>query len=88
MRFLDELQEAIGVLLNIGVYQNSLLLTMDWGQFAVHSPSPHSLELAKEQLSPYIGKKVAILRDIDATKLLRIRLATPHSVAIVGDYQR
>jgi hypothetical protein len=88
MRYLNELEEAVGSLLAISVYENSLLVTMDWGEFAIHSPSTRSLELANEQLSPHMGKKVAILRDADATKPLRIRLATPHSEAIVGDYQR
>ena len=85
MIFLDELQEAVGVLLDVSVCQNSLLLTMDWGQFAVHSPSTYSLELAKEQLLPYVGRRIATFIDANATKLLHIRLATPHSEARMGD---
>jgi hypothetical protein len=88
MIFLDELQEAVGVLLAVNVHENSLLVAMDSVQFAVDFPSTRSLELAKEQLSPYIGKKIAILRDTDTTKPLHIRLAAPHSQAIVGDYER
>ena len=88
MRFLSELEEAVGSLLAINLYENSLLVTMDSVQFTIDFPSIHFLELAREQLSPYIGKKVAILRDIDATKPLHIRLATPLSEAIMGEHQR
>jgi hypothetical protein len=88
MRFLNELEEAVGNLLAISVHQNSLLVTMDSVQFIIDFPSIHSLELAKERLSPYIGKKVAILRDIDATKPLHIRLVKPDDQVMVGVYQR
>jgi hypothetical protein len=88
MRFLDELSEAVGVLLAVNVHENSLLVAMDSVQFAVDFPSTHFLEEARRRLSPYIGKKVAIFRDADATKPLRIRLAAPQNKLIVGACQR
>jgi len=87
MRYLNELEEATGSLLAINTHQNSLLVTMDWGQFTVHYPSTRSLQLAKRGLESYIGKKVAILLDNDSTKSLRIRLATPRSEAKMGDQE-
>jgi len=88
MRFLDELEEAVGNLLSISVHQNSLLVTMDSAQFTIDFPSIPLLELAREQLSPYIGKMVAIFRDSNTTKPLHIRLAVPQNKLIVGAYQR
>jgi hypothetical protein len=88
MRFLGELEEAVGTLLAVNANENMLRVGMDSAQFSVDFPSIHFLELAREQLSLYLGKRVAIFRDADATKPLRIRLAAPQNKLIVGACQR
>jgi len=88
MRYLNQLQEAIGRLVSISVRENSLLVTMDSAEFSVDFPSTHSVEQARKELSPYIGKKIGVFRDTDATKPLHIRLTTPLSEAKMGKHQR
>jgi hypothetical protein len=81
MRYLNEREEAVGSLLGISVHENSLQVIMDSAEFSVDFPSIHFVEQARKKLSPYIGKKVAIFREADSTKILHIRLAAPHSEA-------
>lgn len=88
MRFLGELEEAVGSLLAINLYENSLLVTMDSVEFTIDFPSIHFLELAREQLSPYLGKRVAIFLDSNTTKLLHIRPVAPNNELMVGVYQQ
>jgi len=76
MRFLDELEEAIGTLLAIAVQEDSLVLSMDWGKFAVHYRSTRSLQTTRRQLKSHVGRKVAIFLDNNSTQALRIRPAT------------
>ena len=87
MRYLEEMGEAVGNLLAVGVYENTLLVIMDSAQFAVDFPSTKSLRVAKEGLSAYIGKKVAMLRDTNAIEPLRIRLVAQRCEATIGGHE-
>ena len=87
MRFLGELEEAVGTLLAVNANENMLRVSMDSAEFAIDFPSGNFLELAREQLSPYLGKRVAIFLDSNTTKPLRIRPVAPHSEARMRDWQ-
>jgi hypothetical protein len=87
MHYLNPLEEAIGILLAINVCENSLFVNLDSAQFIIDSLPTRSLELAREQLLPYVGKKIAVLRDTDTTKPLYIRLAAQNSKAIIGEHK-
>jgi len=81
MHYLNPLEEAVGSLVGIDVHESSLLVTMDSVQFSVDFSSIHYVEQARKKLSRYVGKKIGVFRDADASKVLRIRLAAPHSEA-------
>jgi len=87
-RFLGELEEGVGVLRAVIVDENSLLVVMDSVEFIIDFPSTHFVQQARKELLPYIGKKIGVFRDTDATKPLRIRPATPLGEAKTGDHQR
>lgn len=77
VRHLGELEEAVGVLREVSVCDDSLLVTMDSTRFSVDFHSMGTLELARKQLIDYIGKKVALFQDADPTERLYVRVVSP-----------
>lgn len=73
-RYLNEYEEAIGVISAVSVYENSLIITMDSARIAVDFISIEELEKSKNLLGKHIGQKVAILRSDNSSKPFYIRL--------------
>ena len=77
MRYLDDLQEAIGILRTVDMRKNSLIVTMDTVPFVVDFSSVRQLESAYQTLKRYLGEKIAIVSFKDSTAPLRVRHVAP-----------
>jgi hypothetical protein len=84
---LDELEEAVGKLCAVSVYKDSLLVNIDTVKLTIEIPSTQRLELARQVLAGYIGKRIGLLNLGASVEPVRIRLITPQNQDAVKCYK-
>ena len=87
VRCLDELEEAVGKLCAVSVYEDSLLVNIDTVKLTIEIPSTQRLESARQVLAGYIGKRIGLLNLGASVEPVRIRLITPQNQDAVKCYK-
>jgi hypothetical protein len=85
IRHLGDFEEVVGTLKAIDTQESFLLLTVDSAQYSVDLNSEDEVESVRQQVAPYVGKQVTILRDAHSSRSLRIREVTLRSENVRGE---